>query len=83
MSEPLIPPFQHTDDSIDAADTGRGAPGGGSIVEGEATVTAAEIENFNEHLEAEREHPPLFRTPHPGHTAQDSGSDRGAEAPDQ
>ncbi|ORM32810.1 hypothetical protein [Williamsia sp. 1135] len=75
MSEPLIPPFQHTDDSIDAADLGRGAPGGGSIVEGEASVTEAEIEEFNEHLDAEREHPPLFRTPHPEHHTTDHAAE--------
>ncbi|PYE20143.1 hypothetical protein DFR67_102281 [Williamsia limnetica] len=65
--QPLIPPFQHNDDSIDAADAGRGAPGGGSIVEGGATVTPEEIEQFNEHLDAERDKAPLFRTPHPEH----------------
>lgn len=71
MSEPLIPPFQHDDDSIDAADSGRGAPGGGSIVEGEATVTPEEIEEFNKRMDAARENEPLFRTPHPGHRSED------------
>lgn len=70
MSEPLIPPFQRNDDSIDAADPGQGAPGGGSIVEGEAVVTPEEIEEFNERMAQERENEtPLFRTPHPKHHA--------------